>query len=583
MTVGTQAAMLTGFAFTALTKVNTTEDDSAISLTLQAAWVFFTMAGMLFEVMALIKSMQLSILAPGLALRGPENSMTHAVVILRTEYRYVHAFFLAGLFLFLVSVALFTGAFFTSAFGGLVSSLMSALIVFTIMLTIFDFRRVGRKLGWELIWGDPTGQTLPNLGKEAREPSETRTEHTRGESAVRRPPSHSRLPSFARTSRRISSARSRCASSMATNKAADPATVVCCPHGAPSATAAYAPSAAQVYGACGRLPWSFSCEHSVGRVSVRSKSACALPALPGRPVFDRRPEMAQQVAQMAQVADSLPCSAAQQLTTGRSSPPPAHIPHSASNPSAAAFAHGLLTNAFSCGPPPSATPPSFAPSTHAAQVRRTHSAPGTPSLSRRHASQSSAPGTPSMLRPPRPPMPGHLAAAAAAAAAARHASEGGATPPEPPMSGVASGRRDTWPDGTPVQEHFFEAVSSWIGASFKRPDEAAAGAGGAQDRSRMYASAAHRLVSPAPPVLIDCSELGGASRSVSWSMPAEATLRDAREAAARRLGAGAEEMTMLIDGKQLGSEYMHMALGVLRDDDTRPLRLLVAGGVRPAA
>ena len=36
------------------------------------------------------------------------------------------------------------------------------------------------------------------------------------------------------------------------------------------------------------------------------------------------------------------------------------------------------------------------------------------------------------------------------------------------------------------------------------------------------------------------------ARSVSWAMPPEATLREAREAAAQRLGVHADEMTVLV-------------------------------------
>ena len=37
------------------------------------------MLAMVFEIMALVKATELAITGPGLALRGPEGSMTHAI------------------------------------------------------------------------------------------------------------------------------------------------------------------------------------------------------------------------------------------------------------------------------------------------------------------------------------------------------------------------------------------------------------------------------------------------------------------------------------------------------------------------
>ena len=121
MTVGTQAAMLGGFAFAALMKVETADTHAGKSFVeifredaLCFVWYISAVLGMLLETFALVKSMQLSILAPGLALRGSkEGSMTQALVTMRTEYHRVHMCFYSGLFCFLISVALFAVAFFT--------------------------------------------------------------------------------------------------------------------------------------------------------------------------------------------------------------------------------------------------------------------------------------------------------------------------------------------------------------------------------------------------------------------------------------------------------------------------------------
>ena len=52
---------------------------------------------MVFEIMALVKATQLAITGPGLALRGPEGSMTHAISVMRIEYRKIGQLFYAGL------------------------------------------------------------------------------------------------------------------------------------------------------------------------------------------------------------------------------------------------------------------------------------------------------------------------------------------------------------------------------------------------------------------------------------------------------------------------------------------------------
>ena len=99
---------------------------------LKISWSVATVLSMIFELMTVVKAtrerararggrvtsaslsvqprpsppqaMQLSIMAPGLALRGPEGSMTRALVTMRAEYRKVHAYFYAGLFFFHISV-----------------------------------------------------------------------------------------------------------------------------------------------------------------------------------------------------------------------------------------------------------------------------------------------------------------------------------------------------------------------------------------------------------------------------------------------------------------------------------------------
>ena len=63
--VGTQAALLAGFAFGAMTEVDISSDSSDA---IQATWLLSICMAMLLEIGALVKAMQLSILGPGLAL-----------------------------------------------------------------------------------------------------------------------------------------------------------------------------------------------------------------------------------------------------------------------------------------------------------------------------------------------------------------------------------------------------------------------------------------------------------------------------------------------------------------------------------
>ena len=92
MTIGTQAAMLTGFAFAALVEVKLDDylrlaesQGYLFEQVLMCVWYLCAMLAGLLEMFTLVKAMQLSILAPGLALRGPEGSMTRALVTLRHE------------------------------------------------------------------------------------------------------------------------------------------------------------------------------------------------------------------------------------------------------------------------------------------------------------------------------------------------------------------------------------------------------------------------------------------------------------------------------------------------------------------
>jgi len=103
-TLGTQAALLAGFAFTSLIEAPWYEMLESNEKWRVAVCVCTALMGLLFEVMAVLRSVQLAILAPKLALRGPDGSMTRAVLVMRREERRMHWYFYAGLFFFWIAI-----------------------------------------------------------------------------------------------------------------------------------------------------------------------------------------------------------------------------------------------------------------------------------------------------------------------------------------------------------------------------------------------------------------------------------------------------------------------------------------------
>uniref|UniRef100_A0A7S0IZC6 H(+)-exporting diphosphatase n=1 Tax=Calcidiscus leptoporus TaxID=127549 RepID=A0A7S0IZC6_9EUKA len=93
--VGTQAALIAGFASAIIVE---TASDLLLeaSLGIQVAWIFATVLGMVLQILCVVSAMQLSILAAGLALRGPDGSMSYALAETRKEYRNVIRLFYSG-------------------------------------------------------------------------------------------------------------------------------------------------------------------------------------------------------------------------------------------------------------------------------------------------------------------------------------------------------------------------------------------------------------------------------------------------------------------------------------------------------
>mmetsp|Transcript_51552 Transcript_51552/g.85482 ORF Transcript_51552/g.85482 Transcript_51552/m.85482 type:complete len:295 (+) Transcript_51552:58-942(+) len=102
--IGTQAALLSGFAYNGIIQVDIPTESSNW---LKTMYLCVTTAAMGFELIAVLNSTLCSMLGPGLALRGPDGSMHRAVDGLMLEYRLTFLFFTAGLVAFHVSALLF--------------------------------------------------------------------------------------------------------------------------------------------------------------------------------------------------------------------------------------------------------------------------------------------------------------------------------------------------------------------------------------------------------------------------------------------------------------------------------------------
>jgi len=116
--IGTQAALLAGFAYSGCTI--TTDfvesgyqgtDGATHQINKQdfegAFYIFITTAAMSLNVCALFSSVTCCMFGPGLALRGPDGSMDQAVEGLALEYRMAIIVFLTGLFCFYLSATVF--------------------------------------------------------------------------------------------------------------------------------------------------------------------------------------------------------------------------------------------------------------------------------------------------------------------------------------------------------------------------------------------------------------------------------------------------------------------------------------------
>ena len=104
LAINTQAALLAGFAYSGLTQVAIPLDSEYV---LKLLYLLVTSTAMCLELIAVMSTTLLSMMGPGLALRGPDGSMHPAVDGMMEEYRSAYLNFLLGLIAFHVSAALF--------------------------------------------------------------------------------------------------------------------------------------------------------------------------------------------------------------------------------------------------------------------------------------------------------------------------------------------------------------------------------------------------------------------------------------------------------------------------------------------
>lgn len=104
LAVGTQAALLAGFAYSGLTQVAIPPEAAYV---LKLMYLLVTTTAMCLELIAVMNTTLLSMMGPGLALRGPDGSMHPAVDGMMVEYKTAYISFVLGLVAFHLSAALF--------------------------------------------------------------------------------------------------------------------------------------------------------------------------------------------------------------------------------------------------------------------------------------------------------------------------------------------------------------------------------------------------------------------------------------------------------------------------------------------
>ena len=160
LAVCTQAALLAGFAYSGLTQVAIPLDSEYV---LKLLYLLVTSAAMCLELIAVMSTTLLSMMGPGLALRGPDGSMHPAVDGMMEEYRSAYLNFLLGLIAFHFSAALFGWL----TFNWVVSTFTSSCVLGSLYLLIRYAMRVHSRFrlpAGEVITGRFTGdEVLANM------------------------------------------------------------------------------------------------------------------------------------------------------------------------------------------------------------------------------------------------------------------------------------------------------------------------------------------------------------------------------------------------------------------------------------
>lgn len=135
--LGTQAALLSGFAYGGISGVHVPADRPDA---LKAVYLVCLVCAMGFTFTAMINSALASMLGPGYALRGPEGSYHHAVEGLMLEYKLVFINLVLGMAAFYLAAFLYVWLSFDW-------SLSLPLFLFMGLLAVWTFRDAVRVMG----------------------------------------------------------------------------------------------------------------------------------------------------------------------------------------------------------------------------------------------------------------------------------------------------------------------------------------------------------------------------------------------------------------------------------------------------
>ena len=131
LAIGTQAAFFSGFASTALMTGVPKEP-----LLLHAAYLIFTIAALGLQLGVVVGASLLAMVAPGLALRGPDGSMSVAVDSMIFEYRALFKRLIVGIFALHFSTITFVWLQLGTTFGWIQATLLTLCILLSLYMII---------------------------------------------------------------------------------------------------------------------------------------------------------------------------------------------------------------------------------------------------------------------------------------------------------------------------------------------------------------------------------------------------------------------------------------------------------------